>query len=205
MHRSLVRVSAFVFTPMLATIALADPLPPALLGSLRGMDPVLVGSFGGGHGLGLGAPHGWFLGADAGRAWLIGGTDIAARSTSSPHDDAWCFGARAGYQLASGLAVQVRFDQLGVSAPNGGGSMMTASAGVRYSVPIVPMPFAEALIGPAFHGAEVAPSAGLGVGVSLVIARHIAFDALLRDWLIDTDGVHHVPAVMLGITAGFGG
>lgn len=205
MHRSLVRVSAFVFTPMLATIAFADPLPPALLGSLRRMDPVLVGAFGGGQGHWLGAPHGWFLGVDAGRAWLIGGTDIAARSTSGVHDEAWCFGARAGYQLVSGLAVQVRFDKLGVSAPNDRGPVMTASAGVRYSVPVVPMPFAEVLIGPAFHGSSVAPSAGLGVGASLVAARHIMFDASLRDWLIDTGGVHHVPTVMLGITAGFGG
>jgi hypothetical protein len=198
MHRLLVLA-------ILSTPAFADPAPPALLGTMRGIDPVLVGAFGGGHAHAVGAPYGWFLGADAGWAWLLGGTDTAVRSTSGDRTDSWCFGARAGYQLASGLAVQARFDRLGVTAPDGSGTLMTASLGVRYSVPIVPMPFAEAAIGPAFHGSNVSPSAALGVGVSLLVARHLAFDASLRDWLVDIDGVHNVPTLMLGITAGFGG
>ncbi len=208
MHRSLVRAFAFAVPATLATTASADPwTPPALLGSLRGFPPaVLVGAFGGGHGRAVRAPHGWFLGVDAGWAWLVGPTDVAARSTATDfHDNHWCFGARAGYQLPSGLAVQARFDKLGVTAPDASGELMTASFGVRYSVPIVPMPFAEALVGPAFHGGDTSFTVGVGIGASVVVARHVAFDASLRDWIVDIAGVHHIPTLMLGITAGFGG
>ncbi len=195
--------AVFVSTCTSSAVALADPAP--MLGSLRGIDPVLVGAFGGGHAHAMGTPQGWFLGADTGWAWLLGGMDVSARTTSGARDNAWCFGARAGYQLASGLAIQARFDRLGVTAPDASGSLMTASAGVRYSLPVVPMPFAEALIGPAFHGTDTSFSAILGVGASLLVARHLAFDASLRDALVDIGGVHHVVTLTLGITAGFGG
>ncbi len=206
MHRSLVRAAVVAVVCAFASAASAQPAaPPELVGHLRGIDPVLVGAFGGGHGHGGRAPHGWFLGADAGLAWLVGTTDTAVRTTSSPRDHAWCFGARAGYQLASGLAVQARFDKLGVDAPDGSGTLDTISGGVRYSVPVVPMPFAEAMIGPTFHGSDVSASAAVGVGLSLLVARHVAFDAAAHDWIIDLGGVRHVPTVTLGITAGFGG
>lgn len=169
------------------------------------IDPVLVGAFGGSHGHGGRAPHGWFLGADTGWAWFVGMPQTIARASSTPQSDAWCFGARAGYQLASGLAIQARFDKLGVDAPDRSGTLDAVSVGVRYSIPIVPMPFAEAMIGPTFHGSDASASAGVGVGVSLLVARHVAFDGTVRDWIVDLDGVHHVPTVTFGITAGFGG
>ena len=186
--------------------ASASPRPEApLLDRLGNVDPVLVGAFGGGHGHGGRAPHGWFIGADTGWAWFLGMPEVAARATTAPREDAWCFGARGGYQLRSGLAVQMRFDKLGVEAPDGSGPLDAISAGVRYSVPIVPMPFAEAMIGPTIHGSDVVASAGLGVGVSVLLARHVAFDATGRDWIVDLGGVHHIPTLTFGITAGFGG
>ncbi len=191
---------------VLCSRAFAEPSvgSPLIMG-MRGIDPVLVGAFGGGHGHGARAPHGWFVGADTGWAWFIGMPDVVARASSVPRDNAWCFGGRAGYQLASGLAVQARFDELGVGAPDGSGSLAALSAGVRYSVPIVPMPFAEAMVGPTFHGSDAAASAGVGIGLSLLVARHLAFDAAARDWIVDLGGVHHIPTITLGITAGFGG
>jgi len=207
MHRSFVRASTFVVVSVVAGSAHADPTPPALIDAFHIPPAVLVGAFGGGHGHATHAPHGWFFGADTGLAWLVGATDVEARTTGSSAVDskAWCFGARFGYQSASGLAVQARFDKLGVGAPDGSGELVAVSAGVRYSVPVAPMPFAEALVGPAFHGSDVSPTVGLGVGASLVVARHLAFDASLRDWIVDIDGMHHVPTLMLGISAGFGG
>ena len=198
MHRSLSRV--FVLAVIAAPAAArAQPV-------LHGIDPVLVGAFGGSHGHGGRAPHGWFLGADTGWAWFVGAPDAIARTTSQPpRDNAWCFGARAGYQLASGLAVQARFDKLGVDAPDGSGSLDAVSAGVRYSLPVVPMPFAEAMVGPMFHGSDASASAGVGVGLSLLVARHVAFDGAVRDWIVDLGSVRHIPTVTFGITAGFGG
>lgn len=203
MHRSL---ACMFVLGVVSGPARADPgLGSPVLGRLGGLDPVLVGAFGGGHGHGGRAPRGWWLGADTGWAWFVGMPGAIARATSTPRDNAWCFGARAGYQLASGLAVQARFDKLGVDAPDGSGTLDTVSAGIRYSVPIVPMPFAEAMIGPTFHGSDAAVSAGVGVGLSLLVARHVAFDAAARDWIVDLGGVHHIPTLTLGITAGFGG
>ncbi|HSN27715.1 MAG TPA: hypothetical protein VLT45_15590, partial [Kofleriaceae bacterium] len=160
-----------VIVVVVPAVAVADPFPWHI-------DPVLVGAFGGGHGRGGRAPHGWFLGADTGHAWFIGMSDVAAaRATSTPSDSGWCFGARAGYQLPSGLAVQARFDKLGVDAPDGTGALDAVSGGIRYSLPMVPMPFAEAAIGATFTGQDVAASAGIGVGLSLLPARHVSFDA----------------------------
>jgi len=187
--------------------AYADPTPPALLDAFKMPPAVLVGAFGGGHGHATRAPHGWFFGADTGIAWLVGASDVEARTAGASNIDskAWCFGARAGYQLASGLAVQARFDKLGLDAPDGSGELVGVSTGIRYSLPVVPMPFAEALVGSAIHGSDLSPMIGLGVGASLFVARHLSFDASLRDWIVDIDGMHHVPTLTLGISAGFGG
>lgn len=177
-------------------VAAADPLP-------LHVDPILVGAFGGGLGHGARAPHGWFLGAETGHAWFVGMQDSAARATSTPTDNGWCFGARAGYQLPSGLAVQARFGKLGVDA--GAGGLDAIAGGVRYSLPIVPMPFAEAEIGATFDDQEVAASAGVGIGLSLLVARHVSFDVAACDWVVDLGGIHHIPTLTIGITAGFGG
>ena len=198
--RSLLAIAAMTVS---APAAGADPI--SLVGQLRGLPPAfLVGSFGGGHSGGRG-PRGFFFGADTGWAWLVGGTDIATRSTTGTQDSAWCFGAKAGYQLRSGLAVQVRYDHLGVTAPDASGNLSFATVGVRYALPMVIEPFAEAMAGPAFHGSDVSLGAGLGGGLAVIATRHVVFDAAVRDWLVDIRGVHHAPTVTLGITAGFGG
>jgi OmpA family protein len=172
---------------------------------VHGMPPaVLMRSFGGGHGGGR-APHGWFFGVDTGWAWLVGGGETATRTTTPPHWNAWCFGARGGYQLRSGLAIQTRYDHLGVTAADGNGELGIASAGVRYAFPMAVEPFAEAMFGPAFHGGSVSPAAALGAGLSLLASRHVAFDLTVRDWIVDLGGVRHAPSVTFGITAGFGG
>jgi len=57
-----------------------------------------------------------------------------------------------------------------------------------------------------FGGASSSPVAGIGVGVSIPIARHAIFDLTGRDWIADLDGsVRHIPTVMVGINLGFGG
>jgi hypothetical protein len=165
------------------------PLPPA----------VLVGGAGGGGGAYARAPRGFFIGGDAGGAVMVGAGADAAHG-------AFAFGAHAGYQWASGLSLQLRFDDLGVSPPDGSGPLLLGTVGARYSLPLVLMPFAEALVGPAFHGSQVTPAAGLGLGVSLPVLRHLAFDLSVRDWIAGLDGaVRNVPTAELGITVGFTG
>jgi len=146
------------------------------------------------------APSGGFIGADTGVATLLPSNRDAA-------EVGWAFGFRGGYQWRSGIALQVRFDDLGVNAPGGGGGpLLLATAGVRYSLPLALMPFAEVLVGPTFYGSQVTPGAALGLGVSLPVLRHLAFDLSVRDWLADLGGsVCNTPTVELGATVIFGG
>ncbi len=196
---------AIAISILFARGSLADPGPQPLLGTLRHLPPaLLVASFGGGHSGGR-APAGAFLGVDTGWAWLVGEADASARATASFQTDAWCFGARFGYQLRSGLAVQTRYEHLGVSAPDGSGSLSFVTAGVRYALPAEIEPFAEVEVGPAFHGSGVSAGAGLGIGIAVLATRHVAFEAAGRDWLVDLGGVRHAPTVTFGIAAGFGG
>ena len=188
-----------------ASLAHAEsPLPvnttPLSFGLLAAMPPSrLVRAFGGGGGAVSRAPSGPFVGADTGWGVMLG-----PGSPTAPNG--WAFGARAGYEWANGLALEGRFDDLGMDPPRGGGSLLTASAGVRYSLPLIVMPFAEALVGPAFNGTHATPTAGIGLGASLPVLRHLMFDFSLRDWIADLDGgVRNIPTVELGITVGFGG
>ncbi len=196
---------AIAISILCARGALADPGPQPLLGTLRHLPPaLLVGSFGGGHSGGR-APSGLFVAVDTGWAWLVGQADASARATTDFHTNAWCFGARAGYQLRSGLAVQARYEHLGVSAPDGSGALDFVTAGVRYGLPSEIEPFAEVDVGPALHGSAVSPGAALGVGIAVLASRHVAFDLAAHDWLVDIGGVRHAPTLTLGIAAGFGG
>lgn len=207
MVRPLIRVlqvlSAGSIT-LLCSHAHADSLPMSAtrlsLGTLEGLPPFrLVGGFGGGGGAISRAPSGLFVGADTGWAVMLG-------PGPGPAPNAWAFGTRVGYQWRNGLALEGRFDDLGVEPPTKGGSLLFGSAGIRYSIPFVVMPFAEALIGPAFNGTHAAPGAGLGIGASLPVVRHLMFDLSLRDWIVDLDGaVRNVPTIELGITVGFTG
>jgi len=185
----------------LATAADQPPLgsTPVLLGFPTLPPARLVGAFGGGGGAFSRAPSGFFVGADTGWAVMLG-------PGSAPAPDAWAFGARLGYEWRNGLAIEGRFDDLGVDPPKGGGSLLVGSGGIRYSLPFVVMPFAEALIGPAFNGSHVTPGAGLGLGASLPVVRHLMIDLALRDWIVDLDGaVRNVPTIELGIAVGFPG
>jgi hypothetical protein len=163
------------------------PLPPA----------ALVGAYGGGVGAVSHAPRGAFVGADAGWSTML------ASGTDSAHG-AWAFGLRGGYQWRSGLALEARFDDLGVSAPDGGGPLLAAVGGLRYSAPLIVMPYGEVELGPTFYGPHVSPSAQIGIGLSLPLHRHLVIDLGARDTIANVDGaVRHVPTVALGLTVGF--
>jgi hypothetical protein len=185
----------------LARVVHADDAPVAPLVSMLVLvpDARLIGSSGGGGG-GVGrAPSGAFFGVDTGATILLGTGDAPAR-------DAGGFGARAGYQLSSGLAFDVRFDDLGVHAPDVDGPIFVASAGVRYVLPLIVMPFVDAHVGPAFYGSHVAPAVGLGLGLAFPLGRHAAFELSARDWVADVDAdVRHTAMFGGGITIGFGG
>jgi len=70
---------------------------------------------------------------------------------------------------------------------------------------MIVMPFVEALVGSAFHDGDASLSGGLGIGLAMFVSRHASVDLTGRDWLVDIDGIHHVPTLTIGFTAGFGG
>ena len=215
MVRSLVQLVCGAIVLVTVAVAGADPLPTrdgAPDGFFIGRatpSPLLVGAFGAGMGALGRSPHGLFLGIETGWASWRGRDAVAGRrevvQPEAP-SDAWTFGARVGYQWRSGLAVQLRFDDLGVAVSRGGGSLLVGSGGLRYSLPFAIMPFAEALFAAVFDGSGASPAGGLGVGVSAPVARHLSIDLAVRDWIADLGGsVCHLPTVMVGINIGFGG
>jgi hypothetical protein len=128
-----------------------------------------------------------------------------AMSQLAPRRHAWAFGIRAGYDWENGLGVQARFDDLGVHTAVGPRSLAFTTAGLRYSLPFVVMPFVDALAGIAVDSAGGAFGAGIGAGAAVVVTRHLGADLALRDWIADLDGaVRHVPTVTLGVHIGFG-
>ena len=148
------------------------------------------------------AQGGVLFGLDAGGAWLLPNRIDSARG-------ALAFGVRAGYQFPIGIAIQARYDDLGVeplSAPGSRSVVQVGSLGVRYTVPaLIPLPFVEAMAGPAFFGGETAVAAGFGLGVSLPVSRHFSVDLSGRDWLTRLDGVlRQVVTVQLGFDITFG-
>lgn len=175
--------------------------PSLGLGPASSIPLRLTGHFASPGRIGGGPSGGVFLGVDTGVA-------LALASGSDPSQDAWTFGGRAGYELANGLALQVRYDYLGL-APHltdpPMGRTQIGSAGVRYSIPfLIPLPFFEALWGPAFHGDAVSIAGGLGIGGSIPIGRHLRIDASVRDWVTPIDDqVHQVFTFELGAAVSF--
>jgi len=167
-----------------------------------------IGAFGGGAGAYARMRSGFFLGADTGIATLVSSsTDSIARtqSLSSPEYHGWTYGVRIGYEWASGLAIQARVDDLGTHTGDGTEALTLATVGVRYSLPFFVMPFADALVGPAFDSSGTSLGAAIGVGASLLVTRHLGVDLAFRDWMVDLDGgIRHVPTVTVGVQIGFG-
>ncbi len=167
-----------------------------------------IGAFGGGSGGYARMRSGLFLGADTGIALLVSSDADGVAHTDSPvepKDRAWTFGARAGYEGENGVAVEAQVDDLGIHTNDGTEPLTFCAVGVRYSLPFVVMPFAEALIGPAFDSSGTSLGAGVGVGASILVTRHLGIDVTFRDWMADLDGgIRHMPTGTVGIQLGFG-
>ncbi len=114
-------------------------------------------------------------------------------------------GVRAGWQFANGLALHLRYDDLGVQPTSSSWPLQLATAGLRYSIPFfVPLPFAEVDAGPAFVGGDVTFGAGAGLGVSVPLGRHVLVDAVARDWLVSIAGeLRQTLTASLGLTVTF--
>ena len=150
------------------------------------------------------AHAGVLVGVDAGWTTLLGGDGQDATGGGS-------FGARLGYQFRNGLALQSRYDFLGVSAPalsaSPGGAIQVASAGLRYSLYTgIVAPFGEAMIGSAFFGGDATIAGSLALGATIPLTRHFGIDLAVRDWLLPIDG-HARQAIVAdgGIYVSFAG
>jgi hypothetical protein len=162
----------------------------------------LVGHVGSPGHAGHGARGGIFLGVDTGIA-------LAVASGNDPMRDAWTFGVRGGYEFPNGLALQLRYDDLGVephltvppSSP-----VQIGTFGLRYSIPFLfPMPFFEAMWGPSVYGGSVSLGGGFGLGLSFPIGGFVRIDASARDWLMQIDDrVHQILTFEGGVAVSFG-
>jgi hypothetical protein len=106
-----------------------------------------------------------YIGLDAGGALLLD-------ADHTPLTGALAFGLHAGYRLPSGLAFDLRADELGVDAPDGGGPLIAGGLGMRYTVPLEVMPFVEAHLGALEYG-PVSLAGDAAVGLALPIGNHL--------------------------------
>jgi hypothetical protein len=179
--------------------ARAAVLPESPLGSVAIAPPArLVGGAGGGSFVSH-APSGFYLGAET--AWTV-----APPANADPAHSGWGFGLRAGYQLASGLAPQLRFDDLGITPPGQDHVVLCATAGLRYVLPLFPMPYVEVGAGPAFVGSGASIAGAVAIGLALPVARHVEVDVSAHDWIVSPGGnLRQVLGFGVGVAVGFGG
>jgi hypothetical protein len=116
---------------------------------------------------------------------------------------AWGFGARAGYSLRGGVAIDARYDDLGVRGA--GAPLQVASGGARYTLPMIVMPFVEARVGAEIDPAGAYFAAAPALGLELPVARHASIEFTARDWLADrAGGLESVLTLQLGVTVRLG-
>jgi hypothetical protein len=101
--------------------------------------------------------------------------------------------------------VHVRYDYLGTRPGYFTGPLQNASLGLRYSFPfLVPLPFVEVDVGPAFGGGDVRPTASAGIGFSIPLGTHVLIDVAARDWFLVVAGeIRQALAGTLGLTITF--
>lgn len=123
------------------------------------------------------------LGVESGGALLMG-TD-----GSDPHAGL-ALGAYVGWAFPQGIALHLRYDDLGIRVQSGSPPLQLATAGLRYTAPfLVPLPFAEVDAGTAFVAKGVAFGAAGGLGLSVPLGSHVLVDVVGRDWLLPVAGV----------------
>lgn len=134
-----------------------------------------------------------------------GGGSFLTSTGSDPARASFTFGSRAGWAFAQGVAVHIRYDDLGVRPVAGSSPLQFATAGLRYSAPfIVPLPFAEVDAGAALVAKGVAVGGSGGIGISVPIGSHVVVDAVGRDWLVPIAGVlRQTFTASLGLTVTF--
>jgi hypothetical protein len=134
-----------------------------------------------------------------------GGGAVLLPAGLEPARGSFTFGARAGWAFAQGLAVHVRYDDLGVRPRAGFYPLQLATAGLRYSVPfLVPLPFAEVDAGTAFAAGGIRFGAGAGLGLSVPLGPHVLIDVVGRDWLVPVAGLlRQTLTGSLGLTVAF--
>lgn len=193
------RTLLFVSFASATELTRAAVLSESPLGSVAIGPPArLVGGAGGGSFVSH-APTGFYLGAET--AWTI-----ALPANADPAHSGWGFGLRAGYQLASGLAPQLRFDDLGITLPGQDHAVLCATAGLRYVLPLFPMPYVEVGAGPAFVGSSASMAAAVAIGLAIPVVRHVEVDVSARDWIVGSKGdVRQVLGFGVGLAVGFGG
>lgn len=180
------KAAALVVTSILV-LASADASaeltsPPASLTSLTLPGARLLG----------GGSRGGYSAGSAGGGPLLGLEGAWATTLPAADDPAygsWAFGARAGWAFANGLALHVRYDDLGVEPASSSSPLQLATVGLRYSLPfVVPLPFAEVDAGSAFVGGDARFGAGAALGASVPIGPHVLVDLVGHDWLVPIAG-----------------
>jgi hypothetical protein len=154
----------------------------------------------------MGAPGAVAGGAAGGPLLAVeSGGAVSLPVGSDPVHGSFSFGARAGWSFVNGLALHVRYDDLGIRPVPGSGPLQLVTAGLRYSVPfLIPLPFAEVGTGAAFAAGGVEFGAEAGIGLSIPLGAHVLVDIVGRDWFVPIAGeLRQTVTAGLGLTVTF--
>jgi len=174
---------ALILVVPLTGFAADDSVVPASLASVASPASArLLGGWASPARAGRGPGGGLLLGVEGAYATMLPGSQ-------DPAHGSWAFGARVGWAFANGLALHLRYDDLGVAPSSASSPLQLVTAGLRYSLPfVIPMPFAEVDAGPAFLGGDTHFGAGAALGASLPIGPHVLVDLVGHDWLVPIAG-----------------
>lgn len=175
-----------------------EPFPASLRGISSATPARLVGSWSPGGQAGEGPRGGPFLGVEGAWATTLAVADDPAHGSPA-------FGVRAGWAFANGLALHLRYDDLGVEPSSSPSPLQAVTGGLRYSLPFVePLPFAEVDAGPAFVGGDAHFGAAAGLGASLPLGPYVLVNLVARDWLVPIAGeLRQTLTAGLGLTVTF--
>ena len=122
-----------------------------------------------------------------------------------PTEGAASFGASLGYAWPNGISVDARYDDLGAARTDLAATpLQTASAGLRYSAPLVVMPFGEVRCGSAFDTTGAFFAAALALGVDVPFTRYLSAEVTVRDWLVpDQVALRSIATFQVGLTVRF--
>jgi hypothetical protein len=139
-------------------------------------------------------PSGLYFGVDAGNTFRFDSPGLPFLLSPGA-------GFHAGYRAPSGIALDLRLDDLGAARVVGG---YAGGAGLRYTMPRRYLrPFVDAHVGAESNGGRTGLATDLGFGVAVPLGVHAELTLSAREWMGLLESVTERAGMMFGFTFGW--